>query len=296
MITSLSGKEDRIRGLEAGCDDFLSKPINEVELKVRVRSLLKLKDYTDELAIKNLIFQKEIQLAGAVQQKILPQEVPQIDGFDVDFVYIPCFTVGGDFFYFKSFGPDKLMVSVFDVVGHGVQAALITMILKTLIDTEGASISDPGVFLSVINQQLISIIGGKLTYVTGAAVFFDLREGTVKHASAGHPPVFLCRGDDRVIELKGRGHILGLFEDAAFECVTTGINQGDHILLYTDGAFEAENEQLEIFGDIRLKKILLENSKLSSMEVNKEIINNIKSFMGEKEFSDDINLISVKIV
>lgn len=294
LITSLSGTQDKVRGLESGCDDFLSKPINDIELIARVRSLLKLKDYTDELAIKNIIFQKEIELAGKVQHKILPANAPEMKSYEIDFIYQPCFTVGGDFFYFMDYGNEKLGIVVADVVGHGIQAALITMILKTLLDSFPSQILETDVLLKQMNDHLISILGGKFTYVTGMAAILDAPNGVIKYSSAGHPAAFLHNGSE-VIYLKSKGHVMGLFDDAGFEANEQPIRTGDKILFYTDGAYEAEDEDYNIFGDERLEKIFKDNYSLNPRELNSKIMIELKKFVGSKELSDDVNLISIKI-
>ncbi len=294
LITSLSSTEDKVNGLEAGCDDFLSKPINDIELTARVRSLLRLKDYTDELAIKNITFQKEIRLAGKVQEKILPSKAPETDAFDIDFKYIPCFMVGGDFYYFFPYHKNKIGIFVADVVGHGVQAALITMILKTLLDNFIKEKKNPDNLLNELNEQLINILGGRFTYVTAIFIILDNDNNTVTYASAGHPAGFLCHKGE-IIQLKTKGYVMGLFENATFESAVEKIEKGDQILLYTDGAFEAEDEDFNIYGDENLMEIFRENYEKSSKEINETIIQALKSFIGENDFSDDVNIISIKV-
>ncbi len=294
LITSLSSTEDKVNGLEAGCDDFLSKPINDIELTARVRSLLRLKDYTDELAVKNIAFQKEIRLASKVQEKILPSDVPDTKGFDIDFRYIPCFMVGGDFYYFMPFSEKKLGVFVADVVGHGMQAALITMILKTLLDNFIEQNKTPSELLSEMNLQLINILGGKFTYVTAVYTILDLEENKIIYASAGHPAGYLCRNGN-VDFLKTKGYVMGLFENAVFETKEQDLKPGDQILLYTDGAFEAEDSSFQIFGDEKLLAVFKDNCEKSSKEINEKIIQELKDFIGDNEFSDDVNLIAIKI-
>jgi sigma-B regulation protein RsbU (phosphoserine phosphatase) len=292
LITSLSSSEDKVKGLESGCDDFLSKPINDIELVARVRSLLKLKDYTDELAIKNITFQKEIQLAGKVQEKIIPSSAPDLKAFDIDFIYIPCYSVGGDFFYFFKYSDSKLGVFLADVVGHGIQAALITMILKTLLDNFLKEKKDPVDLLHELNSQLISILGGKFTYVTAMFAILDAESNEITYSSAGHPAGFLYR-DGEVNFLKTKGYVMGLFENAVFKNSTAELKPGDKILLYTDGAFEAEDEDYNIFGDERLLSTFKRNGGKRPKEINTEIINELENFVGDKMFSDDVNLISI---
>ena len=88
---------------------------------------------------------------------------------------------------------------------------------------------------------------------------------------------------------------MGLFDDAFFEVNEQKIKPGDQILFYTDGAYEAEDEDFNIFGDERLEKVFRENYSLSSKELNTKIIDELKNFVGTKAFSDDVNLISIKI-
>ena len=141
MVTALRGKEDRIRGLEAGADDFLTKPIDRAEVLARVKSLLRIKHLYDELTNINATLeqrvkkqveelrrthaekerlQKELEIARDIQQSFLPQSIPQIKGFELAATNVPAMEVGGDFYDFIPVAEDRWGLVIADVSGKGV--------------------------------------------------------------------------------------------------------------------------------------------------------------------------------
>src|ERR1700746_734324 len=133
--------------------------------------------------------QRELETARLIQQSILPQTVPQIDGLDIAARYIPMTSVAGDFYDFIVVDNKHLGILVADVSGHGMPAALIASMLKIALAAQSAHADDPARVLQGFKETLC----GKFQhhYVTAAYLFVDMEKRTLTYAGAGHPPLLL---------------------------------------------------------------------------------------------------------
>ena len=135
MITALRDtRENRIKSIEAGADDFIEKPFDSLEVLARVRSLLRIKEYQDTLAKHNARLEEELQMARSIQEILIPQNgVQELSGFRIASRCCPEMAVGGDFFDVWEVAPNRLGVFISDVMGHGVSAAFVTVFIKTIL-------------------------------------------------------------------------------------------------------------------------------------------------------------------
>ncbi|MDH4128743.1 MAG: response regulator, partial [Spirochaetota bacterium] len=116
MVTSLNEVSSRIAGIEAGADDFLSKPFNIYELLARVKSLLRIRQYNSQILDQNRIFQKELEIAKRVQEAIIPENNPDLEGLILHYQYIPCQTLGGDYFNYIELSEGRVAIFLSDVM------------------------------------------------------------------------------------------------------------------------------------------------------------------------------------
>jgi len=264
---------------------------------------------TRELHDKNLQMTEELKMARELQLALLPQKFPMIPAdaaasdSAVRFLsyYFPTGAVSGDFF--TVFPVDKTSVGIFicDVMGHGVRAALVTSMIRAMIEECGPQAVDPGALLTRINQQLVDILKQSDTtmYTTGCYVVIDIAHCTVSYATAGHPKPILINGDRQsVAPLPGAGvagPALGIFPGTYYGMNTCSIEEGDIIMLFTDGLFEVQNREGNMFDEQLLLAAVRRHIALPSAKLFDSVIDDIRGFSGKKEFDDDVCLVGVEV-
>ncbi len=297
MVTSLNEVSSRIAGIEAGADDFLSKPFNIYELLARVRSLIRIKKYNSQILDQNRVFEKELEIAKKVQEAILPANNEVIfKGLTLHYRYIPSQKLGGDYFNVIQLADNKIGIFLSDVMGHGVAASLITMVLKTLFDNHVHRIDSPSDFLFTLNNELQKIFGEILIYATAIYIIVDQKNRKLYYANGAHPPALLYNNTKSdIMQLQCQGTILGIFKDTKYKTIEMSYEPNDQIFLYTDGLTDVENIQEEPFGDERLLKIVGENKELAPKELIETLLENLYQFASDESFEDDINILCVRL-
>ncbi|TFH39646.1 MAG: response regulator, partial [Chrysiogenales bacterium] len=247
MVTGLRSKEDRVRSIEAGAEDFISKPLDATEVLARIRMLLSIKSLNDEREM-------EMDFARKIQHSLLPWDMPVIRGGRAAFTYVPLSDIGGDFVDIL-YLPDTGEVGLFicDVSGHGVSSAMIASMVKMSLSSWREHLASPAGLLEHIRRSLIDKIGDN--YITACVCHLDLGSGRMRAACAGHPPVFIAGKAGDIGEVRGRGNIIYGHIAPGWEEVETILAPGDRIVLYTDGVFEARKGR-ELFGLDRLAGLI----------------------------------------
>ncbi|QGG46930.1 PP2C family protein-serine/threonine phosphatase [Heliorestis convoluta] len=304
LVTALHEVEDRIKGIEAGADDFISKPFNRVELLTRVKSLLRIrrlyrqleKSY-QEIEAKNTILTEELRMARHVQQHLLPMKFPTMKKLSFHVAYHPTIEIGGDFYDFIQVSEDKMGIFVSDVSGHGVSAAMLTMVISTMMRSVTQEVSDPGEVLDRLNQQFGKMVDGELTgtFVTAFFLCIDQSTGKITFANAGHPSPLLIRSKSgETIPLDGEGFPLGLFDAVQYERKEIDIGSGDKVVLFTDGIFDVVNKQKQFYGLNTFFKLVADLGHLPAKEMTQAIMQQIQSFAEGVPQPDDICLVIVE--
>jgi sigma-B regulation protein RsbU (phosphoserine phosphatase) len=195
--------------------------------------------------------ESELATARKIQMSIIPRTPPRVNGIEIETVYSPATEVAGDFYDFVVVDDDHLGILVADVSGHGVPAALVASMLKIALATQASFAASPSVLLA----NLHALFRGKLErqHITAAYAYVS-SDGSVRVASAGHPPPLIRRASGSVEELETRGSVLARF--AAFEAVDVDaqLAPGDALLIFTDGVTEALSPAEEMWGEERLQE------------------------------------------
>ncbi len=296
MVTSLNESSSRIAGIEAGADDFLSKPFNIYELLARVKSLIRIKKYYSQILDQNRVFEKELEIAKKVQEAILPDENDfNIDKLSFHYQYIPCYRISGDYFNFVKLSNNRIGIFLSDVMGHGVASSLITMVLKTLFDKHVYNVNQPGEFLFLLNNELQKIFGEILIYATAIYIIIDVENKKIYYANGAHPPALLFSKEiNNIEELYSKGTILGVFKDSEYETLEHDFNPNHQILLYTDGITDVENKDGKNFGDLEFFDIVSSNKNLGPREMIGILLKKLYQFSPDESFEDDINLLCIR--
>ena len=260
LLAASSGRADIIAGLEAGADDFISKPFHPAELRVRLRTgerLLRLEQALREqnrlLRDRNADMEDDLRTACEVQLALLPQDYPSfprhvpVEGSHLRFFdrYWPNGAVGGDFFSVLRLSDTLAGVFLCDVMGHGVRAALVTAMVRALLEGLRPLAGDPGRFLAEMNRELLAIFGKAAVPVFLSAFYaiIDTTTGHLEYSNAGHPVPILARRSEMRAQfldtVEGMpGPPLGVRTDAYYAVAHSSLIPGDLLLLFTDGLLE----------------------------------------------------------
>ncbi|HTT22620.1 MAG TPA: PP2C family protein-serine/threonine phosphatase [Candidatus Sulfotelmatobacter sp.] len=230
--------------------------------------------------------QKELEVARRIQLSILPAEFPTSGTFDVAARYIPMTSVAGDFYDYVLADDSHAGLLIADVSGHGVPAALIASMVKLAATSQRAQAEDPAALLLGMNSALRG--NTQSQFVTAAYVYLDAKAKIFRYSAAGHPPMLLLR-EGKVLEIAENGLMLGAFDFASYETRSDSLQQGDRLLLYTDGIVEAANSAGEFFGQENLSNLLQETSALTPRNAADHIIGSVQRWASSQD--DDLTVL-----
>jgi sigma-B regulation protein RsbU (phosphoserine phosphatase) len=250
MLSARAQLTDKIRGFDRGADDYVAKPFEPSEMLMRVQSLLKraalarltapllgvLGEWSSTEGVAQLT--RDLEAARDIQSRLTPPVPPTLAGLEAGGVVLSSTMVGGDFFDILPMG-ERVAVAVGDVSGKGIPAALLMVMVRTLLREIARGLAEPAEVLARLNVSLCRDMPPSMFVTIVLAALFPGREGHVALASAGHPEPILVRAGAAPETVTVGGMILGVFEEAAFEEAEVDLEPGDSLVLLTDGVTEA---------------------------------------------------------
>jgi phosphoserine phosphatase RsbU/P len=229
--------------------------------------------------------QQELEIARRIQMSILPARSPDTAAFRVATRYRAMTSVAGDFYEFLPADDGGLGLLVADVSGHGVPAALIASMVKVAVQAQRPRQSDPASLLWGVNQALCG--NAQNQFVTAAYVFLDAERAELRYAAAGHPPMLLLRGGE-VLQIEENGLVMALMSSATYTSTTRPLQQGDRLLLYTDGIVEATNSGDEEFGYERIATLLKASAAHSPEQAADSLLEAVSAWSASQQ--DDLTI------
>jgi serine phosphatase RsbU (regulator of sigma subunit)/predicted ester cyclase len=235
--------------------------------------------------------EQELQVARRIQQELLPETIPNLDGWQIATYYGPAREVGGDFYDFLRLEDGRLGLVVGDATGHGMPAALVMATTRGMLRAVVQSVESPGEVLAKVNEALVAEIPPS-TFVTCFYAVLDPGSSRLLYANAGHN--LPCRGHNgQADELRARGMPLGLMPGTGYEEKEAVLESGDSVLFYSDGLVEAHDPKGEMFGFPRLRRLVAEHAEESSLV--DFLMDELRSFTGDGwEQEDDITLVTLR--
>lgn len=243
----------------------------------------------------NSIIKKDLRLAQRIQENILPKSLESFGELEVYAYYNPLSVVGGDFYDITLLDNGGVRVFIADATGHGVQAALTTMLIKSEYEKAKSSVK-PHEAMASLNRQFAQTYRSLNVFFTGMILDILPEEKIISYTSAGHPPQFLF-GDGRLVELSRTGKIVGVDSNISYETIEIPYNKNDLLILFTDGLFEEFNSGGEEFGYARLRDLTAEKISLdmSLSYIADTLLDSVASFRDEAERNDDVALIIARM-
>jgi serine phosphatase RsbU (regulator of sigma subunit) len=310
--------DHKLRALEAGAKDFVSKPFDLAELRARVHNILEVrllhletKNYSKALEetvreleasrevirLKTLEEQKkseqELALAQETQESLLPRFLPQFENFHIHAFSQPTRYVGGDFYDFLQLSSGEWMGVLADVSGKGISAALLSSMVLGALSMEFHSGTQPDEALNRVNRLLCE---KSLPFQFVTLFLFVLSpNGTGQFISAGHNIAYLFRSaTGRIEELVPDTYFLGMFDFASYESRMLQLSPGDILVVYSDGLTDAQNLQDEMFGEKRLLQLIRQEARSGSHVLEQALLKALQEFTQGVLQTDDITFVIVE--
>ncbi|MGY9045600.1 MAG: PP2C family protein-serine/threonine phosphatase [Rhodobacterales bacterium] len=275
LLTSKSEKGAVALGLDAGADDFLTKPVNAEELRARIKAGTRVLSMERELSEKNRMISEtlaklqavydaidaDLRQARRIQEALVPRRMGQFGTSRMSLLLKPCGHVGGDLVGMFSPDSDHIGAYSIDVSGHGITSALITArvagyLSSSYPDQNLALQRTAGVYALRAPEEVAHLLNERLAHDPGISEYMtllyftaNLKSGQLRMVQAGHPPPLLLRADGEARFLGTGGLPVGLIEQATYEGQDLIMMSGDRLLLYSDGFTEARLKDGSMLGE-----------------------------------------------
>lgn len=236
--------------------------------------------------------ERELKVAGEIQQLLIPVSLPSINGLDISATYIPCKEVSGDFYDVIPLDDNRFVFVVADVAGKGVPAALMVSTMQAALIAYLEQSHDMLYIVNKLNGQLIRTTAED-RFITCFIGLFNARTGTLDYVNAGHNPPILMAEDGSVRYLETGGVFIGSIP-WQYESETIRLKNNDLVCLFTDGLFEVTNEKLEQFGLERVLHLLRANRLRKPDDIVRSMTEAVKHHIGTKKMDDDLTVLLLK--
>jgi two-component system, sensor histidine kinase ChiS len=295
MLTAKSRASDMAAGLEAGANDYLSKPFDKTELLARVKTLIRLKETVEENK-KLTSIKQEIELARTIHLSTIPKKIPSLRGMEITVKYLPMKIIGGDFYDFHEIDEKRIGAFIADISGHGVPAAIIASMVKIAFYMLRNLAASPDLLLNEMNSILTGNIENQ--FATAGYVLIDREKMKLSYARCGHEPLMLFRKKDNTLhEIIPVGRLIGYSWESNCEVLEADIEPGDRIILYTDGITGVYNKDREIFSINFLKNTIIRSRELSASDLTESLTGILRRWRGlDEEFEDDVTIVVIDIL
>ncbi|HET9418726.1 MAG TPA: SpoIIE family protein phosphatase [Chthoniobacterales bacterium] len=243
MLTGHTDEQSEVLCLDAGANDFVTKPINTAVLRARIETQLRLRSMREQLQQQNeeleqwrRNLERDLAAARLTQQSLIPQKRPPLSGWDIADYYRPVIQVGGDIYGWLTLKDARTLFWIVDATGHGASAALLTTLAKLLFHHGSIEHGAPDALMRAVNEDFRSIFGAR-SFMTAMCVALEAGSGRASVVGAGHPPLLIARQGASAEAVSSHAPPLGVAQPTQFSETVIDLRPGDAFILYTDGLF-----------------------------------------------------------
>ena len=265
-------------------DGFYSRELNELSKAIKTMG--------ESLAANERSRRSQMAQAHRIQEHLLPQQDVKIPFLAVARVFAPADAVAGDYYDLIPLPDDTWLICVADVTGHGIPAALGSVILKTLVLGAAEQLCDPGQILRYVNRRLAVLLPDQF-----ASMFLGRwhpESHRLSYSSAGHEPGLLVLRDGGSRSLMATGPLLGIDDTTDWETESIGLHPGERILLTTDGVAEARSPDSRLFGRERLAQLVADSVGLPLEDVVRAICEAVFEHQAGESPTDDLTILLIE--
>lgn len=297
LLTARGGVEDRVRGLDNGADEFLTKPVEMSELRARVKAGLRLNRVYQALQDQKQILEVELMEAAEYVRSLLPS--PLTGSVHIDARFVPSRQLGGDCFDYYWLDPDYLAIYLLDVSGHGLGAALPSISVLNLLRSQsmdGVNFYQPNHVLRALNEAFQMDDQNDKYFTIWYGVYNQAKRQLV-YSSAGHPPALLlaagANDEVQVKRLKTVSLPIGMMPDTKFVNQRCDIESASTLYVFSDGIYEIMQPDGDVWGLDKFVELLAKNRAKISAQGLDYVLSYIKSLSRNDSLDDDLSLLMV---
>jgi sigma-B regulation protein RsbU (phosphoserine phosphatase) len=299
MLTAHGSEQSEVSCLQAGADDFVTKPVNASVLRARIETQLRLRSMrrqlerqNDELEKWRRDLERDLAAARLTQQSLIPQKPLLLPGWQIATCYRPVIQVGGDIYGWLRMKDGRVLLWIADGTGHGAAAALLTTLAKLLFHHGSMDHDSPASLMEAVDNDFRSTFGAR-SFMTAMCVALDPATGQAQVVGAGHPPLLVLRNGGTTESIASVAPPLGLIKRTAFTETAIDLEPGDAFLLYTDGLFRRTKDERHPVTPVQLEKAL-DHSAPSAEALLKRIVAQTVPENSAKTAPDDVAAIAVR--
>jgi sigma-B regulation protein RsbU (phosphoserine phosphatase) len=288
FLSALGDTEDKVKGLQLGAVDYITKPFQPDEVIARVNTHLTIHRLKTEVESRKDQLEHELKVVSEVQQKLLPKQLPVIDGFRLAAHYETSRYAGGDYYDIIELPDNHWGFLIADAEGHSAPAAVLMAMTCALFRAYPDTSIDPAKMLQYLNVHLCKVADP--SFMTALYAVFDANQKTIRLARAGQPlPMIYRSAEKQAFELPCPGvYPLGIEPyEVEIPVTETTLEEGDRFLVYTDGVSERFSEDGEIYGEKRVLQQLAAADASNPRNVLAAIMADVERFAGERPADDD---------
>ncbi|GAB6608152.1 SpoIIE family protein phosphatase [Bacillus paranthracis] len=254
FVTALEDANKLAEALDMGAMDYITKPINKVELLARMRVALRLKSELNWHKEQEENLRNELDLATQVQRNLLSSPLRE-EHIKIEASYLPSFKLAGDMYYWYKIDENRYGIILLDVMGHGVSASLVCMFISSVLRETIKSLIDPELVMKDLNKYMTLLHNENDNipyYFTAIYLVVDTEKRTIEYVNAGHPSGYVLVDETNVVELNRGSCAVGFFDEIKVEKTVIPFEKNAQIVLFTDGVLEAiANDEFEAEGKLR---------------------------------------------
>src|SRR6476659_4003885 len=299
MLTGHGSEESEVSCLQAGADDFVTKPVNASVLRARIETQLRLRlmrrqleRQNDELEKWRSELERDLAAARLTQQSLIPQKPLSLPGWQIATCYHPVIQVGGDIYGWLRMKDGRVLFWIADGTGHGAAAALLTTLAKLLFQYGSMDHDSPATLMEGVDNDFRSIFGAT-SFMTAMCVALDPATGQAQVVGAGHPSLLVFHHDGTTESIASVAPPLGLIKRTEFTETVIELEPGDAFLLYTDGLFRWTKDERHRVTPGQLEKVLDHSAPTAEALLNR-IVAQTASKNSAKPAPDDVAAIVVR--
>ena len=289
VMTAWGSVELAVQAMQRGVRDFVLKPWENSRLLTILRTQIEMGHALRQTLRLKKEQERELVEARSIQRRLLPTEIPQIEGCGIAAAWRPARTVSGDYYDVLKFDNQKAALCIADVSGKGMPAALLMSNVQAAVHAFASDTVSPSELCAKVNR-VVSSSTGEDKFITFFYCVVDSERKTLVYTNAGHNAAMLVRGDGSLLRLEGGGAVLGPFPNWHYKHDEIELRAGDRLLLFTDGVSELRSPSAEEFGEERLIELMTQNTELDAKALRDRIVQEVVSFSGG-EFQDDATLL-----
>ena len=313
FLSAKTRTEDKIKGLDLGGADYVTKPFDRGEILARVRAQLKIARLTKEVVEANKELREkqerldeDLKAAAGIQRSLLPQRLPEDEVMEVAWQFMPCEKIGGDIFNVIRLDEVSWGIYVLDVSGHGVPSALVAVSASQIMHSQQNmllkretnlppfyEIVSPGTVLNMLDKEYPLERFNK--FFTISYIVLNTKESSLIYSNAAHPSPVLLKRDGSIERLDKGGTVIGMGGLIPFEEGKKPVQAGDKLIVFTDGLLEYQDRDGTLYGEERFLETLLRLKENPISLIINGIIDSVMNFGDHNDPQDDITLLGIEL-